>query len=719
MQYPHFFLRKRTWIALPFILITLFYIGLVTGSFKATPVSAQTVLPDLRYASTSNTVYIGRPYNSALPAEAPYTAYPSHPDAPKISITIPQLAVALSRYNLFVDQGNGVWLVKANLVVYQNARLDITSPTITELRLESYLTSTTTKKYAKIVASGGQIYIKGDTTSKLKLNSWNTLTNTVDTNYNYGRSYLAALYGARMDIIDSEASYLGWYSPNPNFPEGGVGKGEPSGLSWRFWADSNNRQTGATGSIQNSLIHHNYYGNYTYQATNMQLTGNKVYANIYYGFDPHDYSTGLTITNNEFYNNGYHGLILSRGCTDNVISNNKMYNNAGHGFMLDRGSDRNQVFDNLIYGNTQDGIAIYASSNNVFTNNISRDNVRYGLRIHATYDSTDIFDGLALDNIFTNNTFTGNGKYGINIYERADRNTFLNNNISNNVLIGFYIGTGGNLVQNNTITGNKTDGLYVIGTPAYNVTPGVAPVVPPVDLPGHANNIAQNTVRSNKKNGLAFVKGAIDNQATGNVVESNTENGVYLQASNTKRNLVSQNTITGNTKLGIAISSSANQSMPKPVIKTVVGKLVSGTAKANAKVEIYRDLGDEGKVYKGFTTANSSGAWTFTLPANDSASEGALTAIAIDSLNNTSPFSARKVTSVAAAGADQVDAVDEVAALYAEAEIEAQIEENRIAAEEDMQSAVDPDYSETLRELEQLEAEGAQSINLYLPMVVN
>jgi len=719
MQYPHFFLRKRTWIALPFILITLFYIGLVTGSFKATPVSAQTVLPDLRYASTSNTVYIGRPYNSALPAEAPYTAYPSHPDAPKISITIPQLAVALSRYNLFVDQGNGVWLVKANLVVYQNARLDITSPTITELRLESYLTSTTTKKYAKVVASGGQIYIKGDTTSKLKLNSWNTLTNTVDTNYNYGRSYLAALYGARMDIIDSEASYLGWYSPNPNFPEGGVGKGEPSGLSWRFWADPNNRQTGATGSIQNSLIHHNYYGNYTYQATNMQLTGNKVYANIYYGFDPHDYSTGLTITNNEFYNNGYHGLILSRGCTDNVISNNKMYNNAGHGFMLDRGSDRNQVFDNLIYGNTQDGIAIYASSNNVFTNNISRDNVRYGLRIHATYDSTDIFDGLALDNIFTNNTFTGNGKYGINIYERADRNTFLNNNISNNVLIGFYIGTGGNLVQNNTITGNKTDGLYVIGTPAYNVTPGVAPVVPPVDLPGHANNIAQNTVRSNKKNGLAFVKGAIDNQATGNVVESNTENGVYLQASNTKRNLVSQNTITGNTKLGIAISSSANQSMPKPVIKTVVGKLVSGTAKANAKVEIYRDLGDEGKVYKGFTTANSSGAWTFTLPANDSASEGALTAIAIDNLNNTSPFSARKVTSVAAAGADQVDAVDEVAALYAEAEIEAQIEENRIAAEEDMQSAVDPDYSETLRELEQLEAEGAQSINLYLPMVVN
>ena len=225
MQYPHFFLRKRTWIALPFILITLFYIGLVTGSFKATPVSAQTVLPDLRFASSSNTVYIGRPYNSALPEEAPYTGYPSHPDAPKISITIPQLAVALSRYNLFVDQGNGVWLVKANLVVYQNARLDITSPTITELRLESYLTSTTTKKYAKIVASGGQIYIKGDTTSKLKLNSWNTLTNTVDTNYNYGRSYLAALYGARMDIIDSEASYLGWYSPNPNFPEGGVGKG--------------------------------------------------------------------------------------------------------------------------------------------------------------------------------------------------------------------------------------------------------------------------------------------------------------------------------------------------------------------------------------------------------------------------------------------------------------------------------------------------------------
>ncbi len=713
MQDPHFFLRKRAWIALPFILITLLYTGLGTGSFKATPASAQAVLPDLRYASTSNTVYIGRPYNSALPAEAPYTGFPSHPNAPKISITIPQLATALSRYNLFVDQGNGIWLVKANLVIYQNARLDVTSP-ITELRLESYPTSSTTKKYAKVVASGGQIYING-----IKLHSWNTLTNAVDTNYNYGRSYLAALYGARMDIINSEASYLGWYSPNPNFPEGGVGKGEPSGLSWRFWANPNNRQTGATGSIQNSLIHHNYYGNYTYQASNMQLTGNKVYSNVYYGFDPHDYSTGLVIARNEFYNNGYHGLILSRGCTDNVISNNKMYNNAGHGFMLDRGSDRNQVFENEIYNNTQDGIAIYASSNNVLTNNISRNNVRYGLRIHATYDATDIFDGLALDNIITNNIFKDNGKYGINIYERADRNSFRNNMVSGNTLIGFYIGTGGNLVQNNTITGNKTDGLYVIGTPPYNVTPGVAPVVQPVDSPGHANIIVQNIVRGNKKNGLTFIKGAIDNQATGNVVESNTENGVYLQESNTKRNLVSQNAITGNTKLGIAISSSANQSMPKPVIKTVVGKLVSGTAKANAKVEIYRDLGDEGKIYKGSTTANSSGAWTFTLPANDNASEGALTALAIDSLNNTSPFSARKVTSVAAAGVDQVDAVDEVSALYVEAEIDAQIEENRIAAAEDMQSAVDPDYSETLHELEQLEAEGAQPTTLFLPIVVN
>jgi parallel beta-helix repeat protein len=693
-------------------MVTLLLGVVFSASFWPTAVAqAQQPLPQLRYASSSNTVYIGRPYDPNLPAEAPYVGYPSHPNAPKLAMTLPQLAAALNKPHLIADQGNGVWLVKVNLVVEQNARLNVvkstTAPLVSELRLESYPTSATTKKFVKVVAKGGQILLQD-----IKVHSWNTLAGTVDTDYNYGRSYLAALYGAKMDLLRVEAAYLGWYEPNPNFPEGKVGKGEPSGLSWRFWATPSNRQTGATGSIVDSLIHHNYYGNYTYQASNMVFTGNKVYSNAYYGFDPHDYSSNMVIAYNEFYNNGYHGLILSRGCTNSVIHHNKIYNNAGHGFMLDRGSNNNQVYDNEIYGNQQDGIAIYASSSNVFTNNISRDNVRYGLRIHATYDAGDIYDGLALDNVFAGNTFTGNGKYGINLYERADRNTFTNNTVSNNALYNIYIATGINRFEGNIVTGGTRDGIYVIGSPPYSMTNGVTTPVPPVSKPGYANVLKQNTVRGSTLNGIALYKGATGNSLTGNLVESNIQHGIYLKDSTTVRNLVSQNSISANSRDGIKLDSSANAAMPKPTITRVVGTVVSGTARAGAKVEVYRDLGGEGKVYKGVATASSSGAWSLTLPVNDNPAQGPLTATARDSQNNTSPFSTPF-------GAVQAAAPDAVEDLFVTDELfAAEVAENQAAAQEDMQPQVDPDYSETLAELERLEAEGGLSQQLFLPLIV-
>ncbi|MCX6049581.1 MAG: right-handed parallel beta-helix repeat-containing protein [Chloroflexi bacterium] len=578
--YPPRAVRIRSF-GIVFVLLMLVCAVLYADFFKADRALAQ-VSPTIRYSASSNTVYIGRPYTMTIPAEAPYVGYPSHPAAPKLVITLPQLAALLNKPALITDQGNGIWLVKVNLVIYQNTRLEVTSPTIRELRLESILTNATTKKYTKVVASGGQLLIQG-----VKVNSWNTPANTVDTSYQYGRSYLAALYGARMDIINSEASYLGWYEPNPGYPDAKIGKGEPSGLAWRLAATPSDPLTKATGSIVNSLVHHNYYGNYTYQTINMVFTGNQVYANIYYGFDPHDYSTNMEIAGNEFYNNGYHGLILSRGCTNNRIHDNKMYNNAGHGLMLDRGSDDNQVYNNEIYGNIEDGLAIYESSRNAITNNTLRDNKRYGLRINAVYDGTDVFDGLAIDNVIQGNTITGNTKYGVNFYERADRNVLLNNTISNNGDYGLYINTGGNRIQGNTITGNVRDGLYVLGGLLSNPAPGQTPIVPAVDTPGHANQVIQNTIKSNKLNGISLITMATDTRVTTNIVESNLSNGVYIKGVDSKRNWVSQNSITGNSKLGVSVDKSATSTLVKPSISSIKGKVVSGTAKGAGRQYCY------------------------------------------------------------------------------------------------------------------------------------
>src|SRR5215204_3012404 len=100
-----------------------------------------------------------------------------------------------------------------------------------------------------MVADGGYLKIEN-----IKLTSWDTAAGAVDTNYADGRSYLLALNGGRMDVLGAEVSHLGF------------GDGEPSGLSWRLRATPSRPETGATGAVQNSNIHDNYFGLYSYAA---------------------------------------------------------------------------------------------------------------------------------------------------------------------------------------------------------------------------------------------------------------------------------------------------------------------------------------------------------------------------------------------------------------------------------------------------------------------
>ena len=84
-------------------------------------------------------------------------------------------------------------------------------------------------------------------------------------------------------------------------------------------------------------------------------------------------------------------------------------------------------------------------------------------------------------------------------------------------------------------------------------------------------------------NGISLITQATDTIATGNTIVSNVYNGVYVQDPGSVRNLVSQNSITSNTKLGISLSKSGNAALVKPTIKKVVGTVVSGTATAGAE----------------------------------------------------------------------------------------------------------------------------------------
>jgi parallel beta-helix repeat protein len=603
----------------------------------------------VRYNPADRTIYIGDPYN----ANDPFAGNPSAAGAPKTAITLPQIDAALAaagQPDLLIDQGGGVWLLNADMVVNQNSRLEISGPTVTELRLDSTPRADRAAPFlTKIIAQGGHLLIQNT-----KVVSW--AGEGVDQNYADGRSYLLAYKGGRMDIRASEIAHLGWEP------------GEPSGISWRERGAPSDPKTGATGEIVDSVIRSNYKGQYSYEAYGIKILRNQFYSNTTYGIDPHDFSESFEVAFNTVFNNGKHGIIFSRGCINNHIHNNTVYGNAEHGIMLDRGSNKNLIENNTVYNNG-DGIAIFQSEENTVRNNTLRDNAR-GVRINATFAPGDEYDGVAANNTIVGNIIQTSSEYGIYLYQRADKNTIEGNTISDSGRSGVYIKTGGNIIKGNTIRTNGA-GITILGTETY--TTGGKPAI---GKPGEANVIQSNTIEDNDGIGVQF-KGASKNQVGGNAdapqpgdantISNNGSHGVSFDATSANntvagniihgnglagsgdgviskgagsvKNRVTKNSITANTRSGVRVDDGAASGLQGPTITSAPdATTVTGTAAAGATVEVYRDPNGQGNVYLGAATTGGDGKWSFALPQNDDKNAGAITALAIDKTGNTSSF---------------------------------------------------------------------------------
>jgi parallel beta-helix repeat protein len=634
-SYP---VRVRAFLGFLLIAQSIILLLGIAGSRVA---QAQTTIA-VRYNAQNRTIYVGGDYTN--PAEKRDPA-----NAPKTSITIPQIATALTIPALLVDQGNGIWLLRANIVVSGTARLEATNATISQLRLDS--TPGANAINAVITASGGHLLFQD-----VNVSSWNTIANDVDITVSDKRSYLLAQNGGRMDIVRSNVGYLGWAS------------GEPSGLSWRKRGDPNDPVTGATGSIIDSTIHHHYFGQYSYEAYGLVIRGSRFHSNLYYGIDPHDFSQNFVVENNIVHNNGKHGIIFSRGCTNNIIRNNEVYGNHDHGIMLDRGTNNNLIENNTVYDNF-DGIAIFQSSNNTIYNNILRNNQR-GIRINATYDSNDDFDGISTANIVTNNRIENNTQYGIYLYERADRNLLAENTLIGNVDIAIYIKTFGNTLRGNTIRNNGR-GIEIIGGELTPFPPNGPTPVAALGKPGAENGVFANLIEANNGNGiriangdantigaateisattdgnmirnngsygLAITGGSSDTILRFNTVENNAREGVFLKQADSLRNRITRNIISGNSGAGIVLSSGANAGLTAPTIDGVTAGIVTGSAAANITIEVYRDPNRQGSIWLGTTSADSNGRWSLSLPPVNPPSISEITALSIDAQGNTSAF---------------------------------------------------------------------------------
>jgi parallel beta-helix repeat protein len=338
-----------------------------------------------RYASSENRIYVEGGGTTTLTAIRANT--PSLP------------ADALTR------SGN-VWLLAAKLHVEDGSVLLLHGATIggdvDELRLKS-----DGNGFVYLWAEYGTLDI--DST---RIRSWNPSAGTVDTEYATGRAFIRVrsfLDGSgvaresRMDIVNSEISYLGYNAA------------ESYGLVWKVIGSPGSNfelydKVNVYGDIFGSHIHHNYFGMYTYGHEGGQWVGNEVDHNAKYGFDPHDDSDHLLIADNDVHDNGNHGIIASQRCDHVVIRNNRSYGNTGNGIMIHRASDDALVEGNQAYLNTDSGIALFASWRTTVRNNTLLDNGAAGVRLSM---------GQA-DSIVEGNEIGFSGKYGVYFYRGSD-----------------------------------------------------------------------------------------------------------------------------------------------------------------------------------------------------------------------------------------------------------------------------------------------------------
>jgi parallel beta-helix repeat protein len=606
---------------------------LLPASVSAEPL----VDPVVQYISANRTIIIGSD---------------SGADAASQPITIPGLRdklVAQGFTDVLVDQGTNTWLLKATILIKTTARLDITSAGVTELRLES-----TAANFVNITAQrGGRLVIDG-----VRVTSWNVDKpdeNTVD-----GRSYLHAVDGARMDIINnSNVGYLG-------FP----GNDAAAGIAWRKRLNPADPATGSTGRVANSTIHHNYVGLYASEAYSVSIEANQIHTNLSVGLQVETNAQQFVIKGNNIFGNGSHGIHLVRESTNHVVQSNHVHDNAVNGILVERSSNNNQILSNEVNGN-QDGIAIAQSQNTLIQGNNAHNNGR-GIRISASFSPGNPFDSVATNNQILGNTVANNTEHGLYLFSRADRNTIRGNTITGSGTNGIYIKSGGNLIDQNTVSGGAY-GITITGGDPVDPPPAAQPLDPPganniiisttvtantevgIRIDGGVGNrigpvpgsgpTGRSTITKNAKEGILIRAatngaGSTDNIIFGNLIRENGRSGIALDDAATARNRISQNSVSANGGSAIKIDGGAQGGIRTPVITFVLADgVVRGTATPNATVEVYTDPGNEGEVFRGAAATDGNGAWSLQLPPG--LNPKLLTALVIDGSGNTSVFSER------------------------------------------------------------------------------
>ncbi len=237
------------------------------------------------------------------------------------------------------------------------------------------------------------------------------------------------------------------------------------------------------------------------------------------------------------------------------------------------------------------------------------------------------------------NLLVGNGNFGIGLWGEGT---------SFNVIQGNYIGidleatatwghprdgihsngANDNLITGNLIGGNDT-GVYLccVAEGRNRVTDNII------------GTDASGTISlGNRQAGVLIDRTGNNMIGPGNIIAHNDGAGIMFWG-DTPRNTITQNSIYDNGGQGIGSDFSSNVRLDAPLILDFdlqAGSL-AGLACSNCTIEIFSDNSDEGAIYEGQATADSSGVFAFSKGSSFTGPH--LTAAVSDPEGNTSQFS--------------------------------------------------------------------------------
>jgi hypothetical protein len=345
------------------------------------------------------------------------------------------------------------------------------------------------------------------------------------------------------------------------------------------------------------------------------------------------------------------GLWLTSGASDNIIGTPTLADrdvisgNKTVGVKIEQHGSARNIIQNNIIGLNPSGTARLANNAGFDLQWYSSDNLIGGTRAgERNVISGNSYAGIDLSHTTVDNqvlgnyvgttpsgtsatTWSANGD-GLLLKDNANGNVIVGNVLSGNQRNGIWCKH--NFTERNTIEGNRI-GVGADGSRVGNGSWGIW-------FTGHDHLIVNNVIANNPSGGIN-----VNNDLGG---EANYPPGL------TEHNRISGNSFFDNGgRMGIDITPTGpNPNDPGdgdagvqallnfPEIGTAVTGHIAGSACASCTVEIYvADTSGEGRQRLGSVTTDGAGAFAFDDPSV--VTRGRYTALAIDTLGNTSEFS--------------------------------------------------------------------------------